>query len=207
MVRYLGGRHRRRQHRRGRCERCAARRPAERRRRARPGVLRPRWHASYGHRCQPGAWPARRRPFPRRRDEARRGGGRSARITEHVAKPLGLSLADAADGILRIAVSSMSLRSERRLHRARPRRRGVLADRLRRRRPAARHADRARDRHVAHHRAARPRPLLAPSACCTRDLRYDFVRTWFTRLEDAPFAEIERIYQRLIAQGSEGARR
>ena len=28
------------------------------------------------------------------------------------------------------------------------------------------------------------------------DLRYDFVRTWFTRLEDAPFAEIERIYQR-----------
>ena len=33
------------------------------------------------------------------------------------------------------------------------------------------------------------------------DLRYDFVRTWFTSLEDAPFAEIERIYQRLIAQG------
>jgi N-methylhydantoinase A len=33
------------------------------------------------------------------------------------------------------------------------------------------------------------------------DLRYDFVRTWFTRLEEAPFGEIERIYQRLIAQG------
>ena len=33
------------------------------------------------------------------------------------------------------------------------------------------------------------------------DLRYDFVRTWFTRLEDAPFAEIERIYERLTAQG------
>ncbi len=28
------------------------------------------------------------------------------------------------------------------------------------------------------------------------DLRYDFVRTWFTRLDDADFAELERIYAR-----------
>src|SRR4026207_888470 len=33
------------------------------------------------------------------------------------------------------------------------------------------------------------------------DLRYDFVRTWFTRLEDAPFEDIERVYAELIAQG------
>ena len=33
------------------------------------------------------------------------------------------------------------------------------------------------------------------------DLRYDFVRTWFTRLEDAPFDEIERIYRELEKQG------
>src|SRR3954462_11690419 len=33
------------------------------------------------------------------------------------------------------------------------------------------------------------------------DLRYDFVRTWFTRLEDAAFADIERVYAELIAQG------
>ena len=39
------------------------------------------------------------------------------------------------------------------------------------------------------------------------DLRYDFVRTWFTRLEDAPFGEIERIYAQLIAAGPQGARR
>src|SRR5262247_1639624 len=33
------------------------------------------------------------------------------------------------------------------------------------------------------------------------DLRYDFVRTWFTRLEDAPFAAIERVYRDLERQG------
>src|SRR5262249_28302923 len=33
------------------------------------------------------------------------------------------------------------------------------------------------------------------------DLRYDFVRTWFTRLEDAPFKEIERVYRELESQG------
>ena len=33
------------------------------------------------------------------------------------------------------------------------------------------------------------------------DLRYDFVRTWFTRLEDAPFDEIERVYRELEDQG------
>jgi N-methylhydantoinase A len=33
------------------------------------------------------------------------------------------------------------------------------------------------------------------------DLRYDFVRTWFTRLEDAPFAAIERVYRNLERQG------
>jgi N-methylhydantoinase A len=33
------------------------------------------------------------------------------------------------------------------------------------------------------------------------DLRYDFVRTWFTRLDDAPFAAIERVYRDLERQG------
>jgi N-methylhydantoinase A len=35
------------------------------------------------------------------------------------------------------------------------------------------------------------------------DLRYDFVRTWFTRLEDAPFDRIERVYRELENQGRE----
>jgi N-methylhydantoinase A len=33
------------------------------------------------------------------------------------------------------------------------------------------------------------------------DLRYDFVRTWFTPLDDAPFDEIERVYRALEQQG------
>jgi N-methylhydantoinase A len=33
------------------------------------------------------------------------------------------------------------------------------------------------------------------------DLRYDYVRTWLTRLDDAPFEKIERIYRELEAQG------
>jgi N-methylhydantoinase A len=35
------------------------------------------------------------------------------------------------------------------------------------------------------------------------DLRYDFVRTWFTPLDDAPFNEIERVYRSLEKQGRE----
>ena len=33
------------------------------------------------------------------------------------------------------------------------------------------------------------------------DLRYDFVRTWFTRLDDAPFDQIEKVYAELEAEG------
>jgi N-methylhydantoinase A len=35
------------------------------------------------------------------------------------------------------------------------------------------------------------------------DLRYDYVRTWFTRLEDAPFDRIEEVYRDLERQGRE----
>ena len=60
-------------------EGAPASRPAERGRRARPGLLWPRRRRADRDRRQPRARPARRRPFPRRRDEARRRGGRSAR--------------------------------------------------------------------------------------------------------------------------------
>jgi len=33
------------------------------------------------------------------------------------------------------------------------------------------------------------------------DLRYDYVRTWFTRLDDAPFDQIDQIYRELEDQG------
>ena len=35
------------------------------------------------------------------------------------------------------------------------------------------------------------------------DLRYDYVRTWFARLAEAPFAEIERLYGEMERQGRE----
>ena len=121
-------------------------------------------------------------------------------ITEHVAKPLGLSLADAANGILRIAVSSMSYAVK-----------GVSTERgldaaafslIAYGGAGPLHATQIA-REIGMSRIIVPR---APGHFCAfgmlhSDLRYDFVRTWFTRLEDAPFAEIERIYQRLIAQG------
>src|SRR6202022_3143062 len=33
------------------------------------------------------------------------------------------------------------------------------------------------------------------------DLRYDFVRTWFRRLEDVSFDDVRKIYHGLVAQG------
>jgi N-methylhydantoinase A len=35
------------------------------------------------------------------------------------------------------------------------------------------------------------------------DLRYDFVRTWYTRLADAPFDQVEKIYKELEDEGRE----
>jgi N-methylhydantoinase A len=121
-------------------------------------------------------------------------------ITEHVAKPLGLSLPDAASGILRIAVSAMSyavkgVSTERGLDAAAF---GLIAYGG----AGPLHASQIA-REIGMARIIVPR---APGHFCAfgmlhSDLRYDFVRTWFTRLEDAPFAEIEAIYGRLIEQG------
>ena len=121
-------------------------------------------------------------------------------IAEYVAKPLGLSVTEAAAGILRIAVSSMSYAVK-----------GVSTERGL---DAAAFAliayGGAGPLHASHiareigmSRIIVPR---APGHFCAfgmlhSDLRYDFVRTWFTRLEDAPFADIERVYAELVAQG------
>ena len=121
-------------------------------------------------------------------------------ISEQVAKPLGLSLADAANGVLRIAVSSMSYAVK-----------GVSTDRgldaaafclIAYGGAGPLHASQIA-REIGMARIIVPR---APGHFCAfgmlhSDLRYDFVRTWFTRLEDAPFDEIERTYAQLIAQG------
>jgi N-methylhydantoinase A len=121
-------------------------------------------------------------------------------IGEHVAKPLGLSLAEAAGGILRIAVSSMSYAVK-----------GVSTERgldaaaftlIAYGGAGPLHASQIA-REIGMSRIIVPR---APGHFCAfgmlhSDLRYDFVRTWFMRLEDASFEDIERIYRELIAQG------
>ena len=126
-------------------------------------------------------------------------------ITEHVARPLGISLADAAMGIVRIAVSSMSyavkaVSTERGLDAAAfPLIAYGGAGPL--------HASEIA-REIGMARVIIPR---APGHFCAfgmlhADLRYDFVRTWFTRLDDSPFREIERIFEKLAAQGKKALR-
>ena len=121
-------------------------------------------------------------------------------IREHVAEPLGLDLIRAADGILRIAATAMSY--------------AVKAVSTERGLDAAAfaliayggagplHAS-AIAREIGMQRIIVPR---APGHFCAfgmlfSDLRYDFVRTWFTRLADVSFDAIETVYESLIADG------
>jgi len=121
-------------------------------------------------------------------------------IGERVAGPLGLDVIRAADGILRIAATAMSY--------------AVKAVSTERGLDAAAftlvayggagplHAS-AIAREIGMQQVIVPR---APGHFCAfgmlfSDLRYDFVRTWFTRLADVSFDAIERIYESLIADG------
>ncbi len=121
-------------------------------------------------------------------------------LHEHVAKPLGIDVVSAAEGILRIAATAMSY--------------AVKAVSTERGLDAAAfaliayggagplHAS-AIAREIGMRRVVVPR---APGHFCAfgmlfSDLRYDLVRTWFARLSDVSFDEIERVYAGLIAQG------
>ncbi|TMH49568.1 MAG: hydantoinase/oxoprolinase family protein [Betaproteobacteria bacterium] len=121
-------------------------------------------------------------------------------IREHIAGPLGLDVIHAADGILRIAATAMSY--------------AVKAVSTERGLDAAAftliayggagplHAS-AIAREIGMKQVIVPR---APGHFCAfgmlfSDLRYDFVRTWFTRLVDASFDAIEKVYEPLIAEG------
>jgi N-methylhydantoinase A len=121
-------------------------------------------------------------------------------LRENVAKPLGIDVVRAAEGILRIAATAMSyavkaVSTERGLDAAAfaliayggagPLHAGAIA------------------REIGMRRVIVPR---APGHFCAfgmlfADLRYDLVRTWFTRLADISFEEIERVYAALIAEG------
>jgi len=117
-----------------------------------------------------------------------------------VGKPLGLDITAAADGILRIASTAMSYAVK-----------GVTTER----------GFDAGDFALVAYGGAGPlhavqvareigmRTVIVPGApgvfsafgMLFSDLRYDYVRTWLTRLDDAPFDKIEKIYRELEAQG------
>ena len=122
------------------------------------------------------------------------------RAMASIAKPLGVGIADAAEGILRIAATAMSYAVK-----------GVSTDRgldaaafamIAYGGAGPLHAS-AIAREIGISRVIVPR---APGHFCAfgmlhSDLRYDFVRTWFTRLDDASFDEIEKVYAGLVAEG------
>jgi len=119
-----------------------------------------------------------------------------------IGDPLGMSAVAAADGILRIAATAMSYAVK-----------GVTTER----------GLDAGDFVLFAYGGAGPlhavevareigmRKVIVPFApgvfsafgMLFSDLRYDFVRTWFTPLDEAPFDEIEGVYRALERQGRE----
>ncbi len=121
-------------------------------------------------------------------------------LTTHVAEPLGMSLTDAADGILRIAATAMSyavktVTTERGLDAAE----FVLvayggAGPL--------HAvEVAREIGIRQVIIPRAPGVFSAFGMLYADLRYDYVRTWPTRLDDASFDDFARIYSELETEG------
>jgi N-methylhydantoinase A len=123
-----------------------------------------------------------------------------AALVERVAKPLGMETTAAAHGIVQIAATAMSYAVK-----------GVTTQR----------GLDAGDFALVAYGGAGPlhavevareigiRTVVVPPSpgvfsafgMLFSDLRHDFVRTWFTRLEDASFDQIERVYGELEKQG------
>ena len=121
-------------------------------------------------------------------------------LKSRIGDPLGLNAVEAADGILRIAATTMSYAVK-----------GVTTER----------GFDAGDFAMFAYGGAGPlhavevareigmRKVIVPPApgvfsafgMLFSDLRYDFVRTWFTSLDDAPFDAMEEVYRTLERQG------
>ncbi len=121
-------------------------------------------------------------------------------LSNKIGAPLGLSVVEAADGILRIAATAMSYAVK-----------GVTTER----------GFDAGDFVLVAYGGAGPlhavevareigmRNVIVPFApgvfsafgMLFADLRYDYVRTWFTPLDDAAFDDIEAVYRALESQG------
>ncbi|MDC0033348.1 hydantoinase/oxoprolinase family protein [Alphaproteobacteria bacterium] len=117
-----------------------------------------------------------------------------------VAKPLDMDLTAAADGILRIATTTMSYAVK-----------GVTTERgldvgdfalVAYGGAGPLHAS-AVARELGIRKVVVPRApgVFSAFGMLFSDLRYDFVRTWFTSLEEAPFKEVERIYSEMEDEG------
>jgi N-methylhydantoinase A len=125
-----------------------------------------------------------------------------AAVRAKVAGPLGLDVTTAADGILRIAATSMSYAVK-----------GVTTERgldvggftlVAYGGAGPVHAlDVARELGIRRVIVPGAPGVFSSIGMLFADLRYDFVRTWFVRLDAAPFAELERVYAELEAQGRE----
>lgn len=127
-------------------------------------------------------------------------------VRAHLAGPLGLSVVEAAEGILQIAATAMSYAVK-----------GVSTERG---------LDAASFTLVAYggagplHASAVAREigmgeLIVPRApghfsafgMLYSDLRYDYVHTWFKRLAEAPFEEIRDMYARMVDEGRRAVER
>ncbi len=122
-------------------------------------------------------------------------------IRERIAQPLGIDVIHAADGMLRIAATAMSY--------------AVKAVSTERGLDAAAFALIAYGGAGPLHASSIAREIgmrqivvpRAPGHFCAfgmlfSDLRYDLVRTWFTRLADVSFEAIEKVYASLVDDGT-----
>ena len=121
-------------------------------------------------------------------------------LTDKVARPLGMTLTEAADGILRIAATAMSYAVK-----AVTTERGLDAGDF----ALVAYGGAGPLHAVQVAREIGMRRIIVPGApgvfsafgMLFSDLRYDFVRTWPTRLDEAPFEKIERVYRELEDEG------
>jgi len=121
-------------------------------------------------------------------------------LAAHVAEPLGMDVTAAADGILRVAATAMSYAVK-----------GVTTERgldvgdfalVAYGGAGPLHAVQvARELGMSKVIVPNAPGVFSAFGMLFSDLRYDYVRTWFTRLDDADFAELERLYAALEDEG------
>jgi N-methylhydantoinase A len=122
------------------------------------------------------------------------------RALARLAKPLGLDITTAADGILRIAATTMSYAVK-----AVTTERGLDVGDF----ALVAYGGAGPLHAVAVAREIGIRKVIIPGApgvfsafgMLFSDLRYDYVRTWLTSLEEAPFETIEALYREMEGQG------